>query len=473
MNLDALGVDVYQLTTLCVHATLGQLEQRLAMALFFRDLPPRRNYVVFAGLRQILEWCEGLHFDDQDLDLLRRHRQLGPGIEGHPEVLEALRATAGFEGEIDAIPEGTLAFAGPGRTTSGERLALEGQPLLLYTPLIQVRTDLVRAKLLETPWLSRVNHLSMVATKAARIVSAAAGNPVLEFGQRRTHPQAAVDASYAAYLGGCAATSNLAAEARYGIPALGTMDHFAVQASERPGFPPGAGELRFFEAFVGEFPETHTLLVDTYDTERGLRQAARAGGDRLRAVRLDSAVTPESVRRARAVLDAEGSPQAKVFVSDRLDEWRVRELALAGADGFGVGENLVCSTDAAAGVGAVAKLVINGYGKLTMKFTRGSSKASLPGMLQVWRAEDHDLVGLADEAGPNGAVALLQPVWRGRAPVGALPSVAESREHVAAQVARLPAHLRALETEHGRPWPLVASDRLVDLIGRLKKEAGL
>jgi nicotinate phosphoribosyltransferase len=471
VSVSVLGVDAYQLTTLVAHASLGRLDHEVAMAFFFRSLPPQRNYVVFAGLPHVLAWCAALRFGEEDLAVLEGHDVLGPALRRHPEVLEHLRSLDGFRGEVQALPEGTLAFAGPARDTAGHPVEAGEAPLWLYTPLLQVRTDLVRAKLLETPWLSRVNFLSMVASKASRVVSAAAGRPVLEFGARRTHPDAAVDVAYAAHLAGCTATSNVAAGARWGIPSRGTMDHFAVQASEQPGAPVADTERAFFAAFGALYPESSVMLVDTYDTERGLRGAARAAGARLGGVRLDSSVTPASVRRAREILAEEGSPHAQIVVSDSLDEWKVQALAAAGADAFGVGENIACSPDAATGVGAVAKLVVNGYGKITMKLSRGSGKASLPGLVQVWRTADHDLVGLADEPGPPGGRALLSAVWSGNAPVGELPSLAESRAWVAAQVAALPRHLRDLRTDHGRPWPLVVSDRLLELVRRLEREA--
>lgn len=472
MSLAALGVDVYQLTTLAAHLALGRRNHDVAMAFFFRKMPRQRNFVVFAGLRQILAWCQDLSFDDADLEVVRRNASIGPLAERTPDLVDALAAIRGFSGEIEALPEGTLAFAGPGRTTSGELLEVGGVPLSLYTPLLQTHTAMTLCKLIETPWLSRINHMSMVASKAARVVLAAAGRPVLEFGQRRTHPDAAVDAAYAAYLAGCAATSNLAAEARYGVPAVGTMDHFAIQASERPDTAPSVTEREVFAAMIEMMPRDNTLLVDTYDTEAGLRAAAEVGGARLNAVRLDSNVTAASVRRAREILDAHGAPQARIVVSDGLDEWRVSELAAAGAGGFGVGENITCSPDAATGVGAVAKVVVNGYGKTTMKLSRGSGKATLPGWLQVHRAADHDLVSLHDEAGPAGTSPLLVPVWEGSRASSSLPDLASARRHVGQQIEELPAHLRGLATDHGNPWPLVASDRLVDLVRRLCKEAG-
>jgi nicotinate phosphoribosyltransferase len=348
-------------------------------------------------------------------------------------------------------------------------------PITAYTPLLQVRTGLVEAKLIETPWLARLNYLSMVASKAARVVSAAREDgrerTVIEFGQRRAHPEAAVDAAYAAYLAGCTATSNLAATHRYGIPSVGTMDHFAVQAAERLGVPVGETERGFFATFSRLFPQASTLLVDTYDPWQGIGNAVAATAGRCNGVRLDSEVTVESVRRAKALLAELGAPQAQVFVSDGLDEWRVRELARAGADGFGVGENITCSPDAATGIGAVGKLVHNGYGKATMKVARGSGKATLPGMLQAHRYPDHDLLALLEETVPPGGQALLQPVWRGRGPVAAAPAIEESRAFVKEQIEGLPPHLRGLSTDHGTPWPLCISDGLFDLVTRLYRGA--
>ncbi len=471
MSARVMGLDVYQLTTLCAHAREGRLAHRVAMSFFFRKLPRERNFVVFCGLRSILEQCAAMRFDREDLAALRGHPLLGPAFARDPGALAALAAIDGFEGDIDALPEGTLAFAGAARCRDGSPFLVEGVPVIAYTPLLQARTDLVRAKLIETPWLSRINAMAMVASKAARVVIAASGRPVMEFGQRRTHPEAAVDASYAAFVGGCAQTSNLAAYLRFGIPATGTMDHFAVQASERPGIAPADTERAFFEAFWRAFPQQSTLLVDTYDAWRGVRAAVTATGGKLTGVRLDSGVTPESVRRMRGILDELGAKDAKLFVSDGLDEHKVRALVEAGADGFGVGENITCSPDAATGVGAVGKLVENGYGKVTMKWSRGSGKATLPGWLQCYRLADRDVLALADEPAPAGGRPLLQPVWRGRKAVGAPPDPAVARAHVAAQVASLPPHLRDLEVAHAHPWSIEVSDGLAELVRRCVAEA--
>jgi nicotinate phosphoribosyltransferase len=475
MTLPTLGIDAYQLTTLLTHADEGRLDHQVTMAFFFRRMPQNRRFVVFSGLRRILEHAAQMAIDEHELETLQRHTSIGPALRARPEVVARLHALRGFDGTIDAMPEGTAAFAGPASRTDGTPLVIAGAPLSIYTPLLQVRTDMMRAKLLETPWLGYVNHMSMVASKAARVVNAASGKSVMEFGQRRTHPQAALDASWAAWVAGVHSTSNVAAFARWGITAVGTMDHFAIQAAEREGLTRAESERGFFEAYARTFPGVPTtMLVDTYDTERGIRHAVEAcPGDTLGAIRIDSNVTTESIVRARQLLAELGSPSTRIYVSDGLDEHRVAELREV-ADGFGVGENTVCSPDAATGVGAVAKLVVNGYGATTMKVAHGTGKATLPGELQVWRSSDHDLVTLAREASPGaGARPLLVPVWRGDAPVresSASADLAEARERARAEIDALPSGLRSLEPG-GAPRKLVASDALVSEIERLVGEA--
>jgi nicotinate phosphoribosyltransferase len=252
------------------------------------------------------------------------------------------------------------------------------------------------------------------------------------------------------------------------------MDHFAVQATERPGVPLADSERAAFAALHRAFPRASVLLVDTYDTPRGIRHAVEATDGRLVGIRLDSNVTPEAVRQARALLDELGAREARILVSDRLDEDRVAELGAAGADAFGVGENITCSPDHATGIGAVAKIVVNGAGKITMKLSRGSGKATLPGRLQVYRASDHDLVATAEEAPPAGGRPLLAPLWRGRGPVEpGVPAAAwgeAARARLQSELARLPAHLRGRAVDHGRPWPIVVSDALAARIEACVKE---
>ena len=475
MTLPTLGIDAYQLTTLLTHADEGRLDHEVTMAFFFRRMPKNRGYVIFSGLRRILEHAAQMSLDEQELDTLESHAAIGPALRARPEVVAHLRQLRGFHGSIDAMPEGSAAFAGPASRTDGSPLVVAGAPLSIYTPLLQVRTDLVRAKLLETPWLGFVNHMSMIASKAARVVTAAGGKSVMEFGQRRTHPAAALDATWAAWVAGIQATSNVAAYARWGITTTGTMDHFAIQAAERPGKTRAETEQQFFEAYARTFAGMPTtMLVDTYDTERGIRHAVAAcPDDSLGAIRIDSNITPESIARARKLLAELGSPSTKIYVSDGLDEHRVAELRDL-VDGFGVGENIVCSPDAAVGVGAVAKLVVNGYGATTMKVAHGTGKATLPGELQVWRSPDHDLVSLAREPAPgSSARPVLVPFWRGDTPVresSVRADLSLAREHCRAEVSALPDELRALDCA-GEHRKLVASDALVAEIERLVAEA--
>jgi nicotinate phosphoribosyltransferase len=477
MSLPTLGIDAYQLTTLLTHADEGRLDHEATMAFFFRRMPKNRGYVVFSGLRRIVEHAAQMSLDENELRALEEHASIGPALAARPAVIERLRALRGFRGSIDAMPEGSVAFAGPASRTDGAPLVVGGAPLSIYTPLLQVKTDLLRAKLIETPWLGFVNHMSMVASKAARVVRAARGKSVMEFGQRRTHPAAALDAAWAAWVAGVHATSNVAAFARWRITTTGTMDHFAIQAAERAGASRAETERGFFAAYARTFAGfPTTMLVDTYDTERGIRhavEAAREAGGTLGAIRIDSNVTPESIARARKLLADLGSPDTKIYVSDALDEHRVAELVEV-ADGFGVGENIVCSPDASTGVGAVAKLVVNGYGAVTMKVAKGTGKATLPGELQVWRASDHDVVALAREPAPtSGATrAMLVPVWRGDGPVQETDARADldaARARAREEIDALPEDVRRLDTPAARK--LVASDELVREIERLVREA--
>jgi nicotinate phosphoribosyltransferase len=475
MTLPTLGIDAYQLTTLLTHADAGRLDQRVSMAFFFRRMPKNRSFVLFSGLRRIVEHAAQIAVDSEELEALFEHAAIGPALEKRPDVVERLHALRGFSGKIDAMPEGSVAFAGPASRTDGTPLVLGGSQLSIYTPLLQVETDMVRAKLLETPWLGFVNHMSMVASKAARVVLAARGKSVMEFGQRRTHPAAALDAAWAAWVAGIQATSNVAAYAKWRITTTGTMDHFAVQAAEQAGLSRAESERQFFADYAATYPGLPTtMLVDTYDTERGIRHAVEAtkgAGGKLGAIRIDSNVTPESIARARKLLVELGSPETKIYVSDGLDEHRVAGL-VEHADGFGVGENIVCSPDSATGVGAVAKLIVNGYGAVTMKVAKGTGKATLPGELQVWRFTDHDLVSLAKEPSPGAASrAMLAPVWRGEAPVretSAIDDLTDARERAKEEIAALPDDLRRIDGSGTRK--LVASDALVAEIERLVAE---
>lgn len=444
----ATHLDLYQLTSLVPHFDAGLADTPVTMAFFSRRLPktnagePTRGYLLWVGLRRCLDWLAQARFDAAHLDTLRAHPTLGAALTARPALADRLLKWR-FSGEIDAPPEGTPLVAGPAVRTDGTPLEIDGVRPAAQTPYLVVRCDLLTAKLIETPLLSIINHMTMVGSKAAQVVAAAGDRAVLEFGSRRTHPQAAVDAAYAAWIAGCAGTSNVEAHHRYGVPALGTMDHFAIQAWERPDQPRHVTERAFFEAFYAAYPESALLLVDTYDTygERtGIRNAIAATNGTLSGIRLDSRITPENIRKARAILDAAGATQARIVVSGGMDEHSIRALGDAPVDAFGVGERIVTSPDAPVGVGAVGKLSMVG-GRPTMKMARGSGKATLPGEIQVFRdADGIDTVACAGES--LAGTPLLAPVWRGDAALP-LPSAQATRDYAKACIAALPAAARA------------------------------
>lgn len=470
---DATHLDLYQLTSLVTHHEAVRSADRVVMTFFSRRLPRReadgetaRPFLLWAGLRRCLEHLEHARISDVALEILKVHPVLGPALRGRPELVHALRDWR-FRGVVRAPAEGTLLYAGRAVRMDGSRLDVHGVAPSAYGPYLEIETDLLSAKLIETPLLSWINHQVMVASKAALLVRAAklAGpdRTVLEFGTRRTHPEAAVDAAYAAFVAGVHATSNVAAHVRYGVPVSGTMDHFAVQAWEREGVPVHETEEAFFRAFRDTFPDDDVLLVDTYDTfgERtGIRAAVKATGRGPKGIRIDSNVSKETVNRARALLDSLGASNTRIYVSGGLDERAIAELGGAPVDGYGIGERIVTSPDAPVGVGAVAKLsMVNG--RPTMKLSRGSGKATLPGRLQVWRQADGDVVSLINEH--HAGEPLLHVVWDERGP-RPLPTLAEVRAHAGSQMAALPDHAWT-----PRDVSLRVSEPLAELVERLSR----
>ncbi len=470
LGMRATHVDLYQLTSLVPHFDAGLASTPVTMSFFSRRLPkgadgaPVRGFLLWVGLRRALEVLSEARFDDEALDALKAHRVLGPALAARPKLVDALRRWR-FRGTIDAPPEGTPLWAGPAVDKTGARVDVDGVRPAAQTPYLVVQTDLLSAKLIETPLLSIINHQTMVASKAARVAWAAGERAVLEFGTRRTHPEAAVDAAYAAYIAGCAGTSNVEAHCRFGVPVLGTMDHFAIQAWERPGVPRHETERAYFEAFHRAYPDNALLLVDTYDAhgERtGIRAAVEATGGALTGIRLDSLITHDNIVRARAALDALGAPQARIVVSGGMDEYAIAALAGAPVDAFGIGERIVTSPDAPVGVGAVGKLCEVG-GRPTMKLARGSGKATLPGRVQVFRQGGVDTVARHDEV--LDGEPLLRRVWVDDQPE-VLPTTIETRAYAKAQIAALPDAVR-----EARSAEVPLSDGLFDLV-RAMVEAG-
>jgi nicotinate phosphoribosyltransferase len=381
----ALLVDLYELTMAQAYLDAGLAERPATFSMYFRSLPRGWRYLVAAGLDDALAHLETLAFDDDELEYLAGLRLFSD------ELLARLRDLR-FAGEVRAMREGTLVFPGE--------------------PLLEVSAPVLEAQLVETYLLNQVHLQTLLAAKAARSVDVAQGRMLVDFGLRRTHgADAGLKAARSSWLAGFDATSNVLAGARYGIPVAGTMAHSYVEAFE--------DELAAFRAFARSYPDASVLLVDTYDTVAGVRNAAVVGqelaasGHRLRGVRLDSGDLVELGGRARAILDEAGLEDALVFASGNLDEVEIERLLSAGAPlgGFGVGTRMATSADAPF-VDMVYKLV-ELDGRPVLKLSR--AKATLPGPKQVWRLEEsgrltRDLLGLAYEEGPHGGRPLLEPV---------------------------------------------------------------
>lgn len=404
----ALFTDLYELRMARAYLTLG-MTARATFSLAVRALPASRNLLLACGVDDVIDLVLGLRFDAASLEALRR-------LGEFPEEFLAWLGSFRFSGDIDAVAEGTPVFA--------------------EEPLIEITAPIAEAQLLETLVMNQVGVQTLLASKALRVVLAAAGRTVVDFGGRRAQGiDAALAGARAFHVAGVAATSIVLAGVRHGIPVVGTMAHSFVQAF--------ADEAAAFEAYASLYPDT-TLLVDTYDTLDGVRRVialAKALGPacRIRGIRLDSGDLAALARAARAMLDAAGLPQLQIFASGGLDEHRVAALIAAGApiDAFGIGTAMSVSADAPA-LDLAYKLAAYA-GEPRTKLAPG--KRILPGRKQVFRAEG-DVIGLAAE--PLDGTPLLRPVVRGGARVAPPATLAEARRTAAEAVARLPPRLRAL-----------------------------
>ncbi|MEK9659205.1 MAG: nicotinate phosphoribosyltransferase [Chloroflexota bacterium] len=412
---NALFADLYELTMAQAYWQAGRTGPA-TFSLFFRNYGPDRAYAVVAGLEEALEYMEALAFSDEDVAYLR-----GTGLfqDAFCEYLRDVR----FTGSVRAMAEGEVAFADE--------------------PVLEVEGPIIEAQLVETFLMNTLNVHSVLATKASRVVHAAAGRAAVEFAARRTHGQDAADRlARASYIAGFAATSNVLAAARYGIPPAGTMAHSFIMS-----FP---SEREAFMAYAASFPDTATLLVDTYDTAHGVANAIEAArwlrerGHALRAVRLDSGDLGALSRQTRAMLDEAGFPEVTVFASGGLDEFSVDALMRAGAPiaGFGVGTKLGVAADAP-WMDWAYKLVAHD-GQPALKLSTG--KATLPGPKQVYRRTGFggDVIALAHEPAPAGTRALLAEVLRDGKRRGPQEPLSAMRERFATNFAALPPAHKAL-----------------------------
>jgi nicotinate phosphoribosyltransferase len=360
-----------------------------------------------------------LSFTREEIEYLR-----GLPVFAHvsAEFWEYLRAFR-FTGEVWAMPEGTIAFANE--------------------PLLRVTAPLIEAQLAETFLLTTINFQTLIATKAARITEAAQGRGVIEFGARRCHSfGAALYAARAAFIGGCVGTSNVEAGRCFDLPVYGTAAHSFVMSFDHEG--------DAFRAYHEVFPESTTLLLDTYDTVQAA-QLATEFGPSLRGVRLDSGDLVALSKQVRAILDAAGLSQTKIMASGDLDEFKIAELLAEEApfDTFGVGTELSTSRDAPA-LGGVYKLVeLERAGRHEPKMKLSSEKATYPYRKQVWREVSdtglfrQDVIAAVDETGLAG-VPLLKPVMRNGELLGPLPTLTTTQQYAKEQLAALPPPCKAL-----------------------------
>lgn len=408
------------------------------------------------GIERLLDYLQDLRFTEEEIEYLCGLPALRDAMtKPFCDFLRNLR----FRGEVHAVPEGTVVFANE--------------------PLVRISAPIVEAQLVETYLLSAINHATMIASKAARVVHAAADAGVIEFGTRRTHPDAAVTAARSAYAAGFVGTSNVHAGKQFGIPVMGTAAHIWTMAH--------ASEEEAFANYVETFPNAAILLIDTYDTLRGAERAARIARDKLKGVRLDSGDLLGLSKAVRTILDAEGCSNAKIVASGDLNEYKISGLRNAGApiDLYGVGTDLVASLDSPS-LGGVYKLVeIEQGGKLLPICKFSENKATFPGPHQVFRFLDahgkleKDVIALADEdpsllgkGTPEALLVLRMKDGKRSSPAESLDTV---RARVRSEMARLTDSLHMLDEapepseRWDEPFKAKPSPRLLELIENVRE----
>lgn len=381
-------MDLYELTMANGYFNDGDRETKVAFDVFYRKNPDRGGFAIFAGLEQIVEYVENLHFSKEDVEYLR---SLNTFTEDFLKYLEEFK----FSGDMYAFPEGTIMYPNE--------------------PVLTVVAPLIDAQLVETAILAQVNHQSLVATKTARIVKAAEGRAVSDFGARRAHNMdAAVYGARASYIGGAAGTATVLAGQMFGIPVSGTMAHSWVMYYK--------DEYTAFRHYAENYPDNTVLLVDTYDTiKSGIPNAIRVAkeilepmGKRLKGIRIDSGDLAYQSIKVRAMLDEAGLTDCKIIVSNSLDEHTISSLHMQKAriDGYGVGERLITgassdySDETLSLLGAVYKIAAveeNGVFEPRIKISGSVEKITNPGLKKVYRVYDQngkakaDLIAKADE----------------------------------------------------------------------------
>ncbi len=414
----ALLTDLYQLNMMAAYLEHG-ITGTAVFELFVRKLPSRRGFLMAAGLEQALQFLETVSFTSEDIDKIRG---LGQFSESFLAYLQSFR----FTGDADAMPEGTIFFPDE--------------------PIFRVTAPLPGAQFVETRLVNLLHFQTVVASKAARMVLAAPGKPLIDYGLRRAHgAEAGLLAARASYIAGFTGTATVAAGLEFGIPVYGTMAHSFIQAHD--------DEVVAFEHFACSHPQGLVLLIDTYDTERAARRVVAlaprlaAQGITIAGVRIDSGDLGEQTRRVRRSLDDGGLQAVKIVASGGLDEDALLALSRADApiNSYGIGTSLTTASDAPA-LDCAYKL--QEYAG-TARRKRSEGKATWPGRKQVWRCYDEggrlagDVVSLADDR--QQGQALLRPVMRVGRRLSDIPDLAAARNHAKDQLAQLPEPLAKLE----------------------------
>ena len=435
----SLFTDLYELT-MCASYFDNKKFEPATFDLFIRRLPENRSYLLFAGLEQALLFLEKAKFNEKHLAYLQKQ-----GFDD--QFLNYLRDFK-FTGDVWAFPEGTLAFP--------------------CEPLIRVTAPIIEAQLVETFLLNTVNLQTMIATKASRVVNAAMGKPIIEFGLRREHGiDAGMKVARCSYIAGCQGTSNVLAGLEYGIPVFGTMAHSFVMSFEK--------EIEAFRAFARTFPNKSTLLIDTYNDITGAMKAAVVAkelerkGCKLGGVRLDSGDLAYISKKVRSILDKKGLRYLSIFASGDLDEYKISELLSKGAeiDSFGVGTKMGTSADKPY-VDVIYKLceTMSKSGSFSPIMKLSEGKATLPGRKQVCRFKDgkgnfaKDVIALASEK-TEGESLLIKVMESGELTYN-LPSLNEIRARASENLSRLPERYKKLTDAPA--YPVKLSKALEDLI---------
>jgi nicotinate phosphoribosyltransferase len=434
--------DLYELTMAAGYFQT-RFDGRATFELFVRHLPPHRNYLVAAGLEQALHYLENVGFTPEEVDYIRRHRS----FRNIPKEFFDYLAQFRFTGNVWAMPEGTLVFPGE--------------------PLMRVTAPMIEAQIMETYLLATLSYQTMIASKAARIATAARGRQVVDFSARRAHGgPAGLLSARAAEIGGCRGTSNTLAGEQFGIETYGTQAHSWVMAYE--------DESEAFRRFLDAFPEGSVLLVDTYNVRHAVKTIL-AMRRKPAGIRLDSGDLTADSLWARRTLDRAGWKDVRIFASGDLDEYKIAEILDRGAaiDAFGVGTALGTPGDAPH-LNLIYKLTEVERGGLVReaaKFTH--AKATYPGRKQVFRylnarGEEFrgDTIALEDEPPEDGEVLLIE-VMRGGRRILPSESTAQLRERCLGNLARLPRRYRQIR--RNAVYPVRYSKRLMAMRDQVRQ----